>query len=191
MCAKFPELHVNDDDKQRELSTRIQQQFVHQYGDRWGGKKRAGVDDSLKSKDSMAYRESGGCSTWDMFQGNPAATILVHDGAPPDFPDMPPSEAEFMEVTGRDWLGVPTIPDVPATDNDEKLDEILETLTKVQEQASRNTAQIIARDDYNTQRVLDKIDDVKTQMEESLQKVLAAYIIRNRPDQPPPITKKK
>jgi len=191
MCAKFPELHVNDDEKQRELSTRIQQQFVHQYGDRWGGKKRAGVDDSLKSKDSMAYRESSGCSTWDMFQGNAAATILVHDGAPPDFPDMPPSDATFMAVEGRDWLGVPTIPDVPAADNDEKLDKILENQDESQKQASRNTAQIIARDDYNTQRVLDKIDDIKTQMEETLKKVLAAYLVNNRPDQPPPTVTKR
>jgi hypothetical protein len=183
LCERFPELHVNDDEKQRELTTRIQQQFVYQWGGRWGGKKRTGVDDSLKSKDSLAFWEgTGACSVWDLFQGNAEATILVQDGQPPNFPDLPTSEATFMPVAGVDWLGVPAPGPGPGPEDEEELDEILDALDRLQETQARDTAAIIARDDLNTERVLQKIDDVKTQMEASLKQVLALYLARNRPD---------
>jgi hypothetical protein len=177
MCQMFPELHVNNDEKQRELTSRIQQQFAYQWGGRWGGKKRAGP--SEMSKDSMAYDEGGATSTWDMFQGNTAATILPQDGQPPNFVDMPPSEAEFIPVTARDWLGAEVGPGPGPTPDDD--DEILDTLHDMQSQMVTDTAQIMALDNYNTDRVLEKIDDVKTQMEEGLKKVLAIYLAMNRP----------
>jgi hypothetical protein len=177
LCAKFPELHVNDDEKQRELSTRIQQQFVYQWGNRWGGKKRAGVDDALKSKDSMAVLEaSGACSTWDMFQGNAEATILVQDGTPPDFPDIPPSEAAFMAVVGHDWLGVPTPGPGPDDDLDDVLEEILAQLERLQETQTRDTAAIIARADLNTQTILDELHRIVEAFEATAQKVLVIWL---------------
>jgi hypothetical protein len=189
MCAKFPDLHVNDDAKQRELTKRCQQQFAYQWGNRWGGKKRAGGGDP--SKDSMAYLEpSGNCSTWDMFQGNSAATILVHDGAPPDFPDMPPTDAEFIPATARDWLGVPVTAPPDAAGSGGGSDSA--QLDEIQSQMAQDQGQLVALDNFNTDRILQRIDDVKNQMEESLKKVLAIYLAMNkpeggRPEEPPPV----
>ena len=47
---------------------------------------------------------------------------------------------------------------------------------------------MIALGNFNTERVLQRIDDVKTQMEESLKKVLALYVAMNRPDDGDPPT---
>ena len=139
MCAKFPELHVNDDAKQRTLTTRIQEQFVYQWGRKWGGKKRTGLSDDFKSKDSMAYDEGGGfVSTYDMFQGNEAVTILVHDGNYPDHPDQPPSDAVFMAVEPRDWLGV----SVPGPGPETPDDEIITLLHDIESQAGADRGAI-------------------------------------------------
>jgi hypothetical protein len=180
MCAKFPELHVNDDAKQRELITKIQEQFVHQYGAKWGGKKRTGLSDADKSKDSMAFLEPAGtCSTWDTFQGNTEATILVHDGTPPDFPDMPPADATFMAVTAHDWLGV-EVETVPPPVAQTDVDDIYAMLEVLQHQQSEDTAMLMAHDDANTQKILDMITSIKDQVEESLQKALALIVIKRR-----------
>jgi len=186
MCAKFPELHVNDDAKQRDLITKIQQQFVYQYGASWGGKKRTGLSDAEKSKDSMAFLEpSGACSTWDTFQGNTEATILVQDGAPPDFADMPASEATFMAVAAYDWLGDDeTETETEPPPSNQAVEAILEALEQLQTSQDNDTAQILERSDANTQRIVDQIDGIKTQVEESLQKALAILIHRKRDDAP-------
>lgn len=76
----------------------------------------------------------------------------------------------------------------PAPDVDAvmvKLDEILAMLDRAQETQARDTAMIIARLDLNTDRVLDRIDEVVTNAEESAKKALALYLAMNRPDQPP------
>jgi hypothetical protein len=180
MCAQFPELHVNDDAKQRDLITKIQEQFAYQYGASWGGKKRTGLSDEEKSKDSMAFREpSGNCSTWDTFQGNAEATILVNDGAPPDFPDMPPADATFMPVTPHDWLGDDPNPEPPPVDETD-VEDIYAILEVMQTQQAEDTQLLLARDDANTQKILDTIDSIKTQVEESLQKALALIVIKRR-----------
>jgi hypothetical protein len=185
MCAKFPELHVNDDAKQRDLITKIQEQFVYQYGASWGGKKRTGLSDADKSKDSMAYLEpTGACSTWDVFQGNTEATILVQDGQPPNFPDMPPEEATFMVVTAHDWLGT-TPATQPPPDNTEIVGAIVAEILNA---IAASEAAIMAHDDANTQRIVDQIDGIKTQVEESLQKALVLILAKRRrnPDEPVP-----
>lgn len=185
MCAKFPELHVNVDEKQRELITKIQEQFVYQYGAAWGGKKRTGLSDADKSKDSMAFLEpSGACSVWDTFQGNEEVTILVHDGDAPSFPDLPPAEATFMPVTAHDWLGVAPEPEPPPVDQT-TLDDVYAKLEAMTTQQAEDTVALMAHDDANTQRILDTIDSIKTQVEESLQKALALIVIhRKRDDEP-------
>jgi uncharacterized coiled-coil protein SlyX len=106
MCAKFPDLHVNEDAKQRELTSRINEQMKYQFGQGWGGKVRAGLDPvQFRSKDSQAFLETDGTiSVWDLFQGNAEATILVHDGAEPDHPNLPSDEHKFIDVIARDWL---------------------------------------------------------------------------------------
>ena len=180
MCAKFPELHVNDDAKQRDLITKIQEQFVYQYGAAWGGKKRTGLSDADKSKDSMAYLEpSGACSVWDVFQGNTEATILVQDGTPPNFPDLPPAEATFMPVTAHDWLGVAPTPEPPPVDQT-TIDDLFAKMEALGEQQEQDTQALMAHGDANTQHILDTIDSIKTQVEESLQKALAIWLLKQR-----------
>ena len=44
-------------------------------------------------------------------------------------------------------------------------------------------ANVIAHDDMNTQRILDTIDSIKTQVEESLQKALVIYLRRRNADE--------
>jgi uncharacterized coiled-coil protein SlyX len=131
MCAKFPDLHVNEDEKQRELTERINQQMKYQFGQGWGGKVRAGLDPvQFRSKDSQAFLETDGTiSVWDLFQGNADVTILVQDGAEPDHPHLSPDEAYFIDVIARDWLagsvpepGTP-VPE-PGTDLESRVAEL-------------------------------------------------------------------
>lgn len=111
MTRKFPDLFVNEDEQQRKLTRKINEQFAFVYGTKWGGKRRAGVSDALQSKDSMAVQEDDGTtSVWDMFSSGLA--ILVNDGdmpAPGTHANLPPSEAAFMPVSPTNWLG--TTPD--------------------------------------------------------------------------------
>ena len=107
LAAKFPELFVNDDEKQRQLTTKIGEQFAHSYGPQWGNKKRAGLGDEFRSKDSIAVREPDGTtSVWDMFSSGMA--ILVNDGElpkPGTHANLPASEATFMPCQPVDHLG--------------------------------------------------------------------------------------
>ena len=115
MTQKFPELFVNDDELQRQLTRKINQQFAFTFGPKWGGKKRAGVPDALQSKDSQAVLEPDGTtSVWDMFSSSLA--ILVNDGdlpVPGTHANLPPSEATFMPAVPYDYLGAGSPPDPP------------------------------------------------------------------------------
>lgn len=121
MTQKFPELFKNDDELQRELTRKINQQFAFTYGPKWGGKKRAGVPDALQSKDSQAVLEPDGTtSVWDMFSSSLA--ILVNDGdlpIPGSHANLPPSEATFMPAAPFDYLGIGgSVPPDPAPPSD-------------------------------------------------------------------------
>ena len=59
----------------------------------------------------------------------------------------------------------------------------LRDLEALQTQQANDTAAILARDDANTQRILDMIDSIKTQVEESLQKTLFLYLRRREEDE--------
>ena len=114
MTRKFPELFVNVDEEQRKLTTKIAQQFVFVYGLQWGNKKRAGLSDDFKSKDSLACLESDATiSIWDMFSSG--LDILVQDGQAPAFPNDSPGNTTFMPVEPFNWLGDagPEPPDPP------------------------------------------------------------------------------
>ena len=124
MTQKFPELFINDDELQRQLTRKINQQFAYTSGPKWGGKKRAGVPDSMQSKDSQAVLESDGTtSVWDMFSSSLA--ILVNDGdlpVPGSHAHLPPSEATFMAATPFNYLGeTPVPPDPPNTGYEERI----------------------------------------------------------------------
>ncbi len=69
-----------------------------------------------------------------------------------------------------------------------KLDEILAMLDRAQETQARDTGMIIVRDDLNTERILDRIEEVVNNAEASAKKALAIYLAMNRPGagEPPP-----
>jgi hypothetical protein len=107
MTRKFPDEFVNVDEEQRKLTKKIGEQFAFVYGRTWGNKKRTGLSDDQRSKDSAAVQESDGTtSVWDMFSSG--LDILVHDGDLPEpgtHANLPPSEATFIPCTPINWLG--------------------------------------------------------------------------------------
>ncbi len=121
MTQQFPELFVNEDDKQRQLTAKIGQQFAFTYGPAWGNKKRTGLPDASMSKDSVAVREPDGTtSVWDMFSSGLA--ILVNDGdlpVPGTHANLPPSAATFMACAPFDYLSAGSVP--PAAGQDPAL----------------------------------------------------------------------
>jgi hypothetical protein len=73
----------------------------------------------------------------------------------------------------------------PTPDVDEVvalLNDIIAMLERARETQARDTAAIIARDDVNTERIMDRIEEVVTNAEESGKKALALYLAMNRPD---------
>ena len=74
----------------------------------------------------------------------------------------------------------PVDPEPPDAQDIEDIYAILETLGA---QQANDTAAILARDDANTQRIIDLIDGIKTQVEESLQKALFLYLRRREEDE--------
>jgi uncharacterized coiled-coil protein SlyX len=156
MCNKFPELHTNVDELQRQLTIRINEQFAWTFGPKWGGKVRAGLDPvTFRSKDTQAVLESDGtCSVWDLFQGNAEATILVKDGDAPTHANLGP-EAEFIPVTPFNWLeddGQVPEPEPPpdnahdlverVRDLEEVVGQQQQAIDELQHQTGRQQAQI-------------------------------------------------
>lgn len=145
MCAKFPELFVNEDDKQRVLIERIGEQFTHTYGPQWGNKKRAGLSDAFRSKDSIAVKEpDGSISVWDVFQGSSPVVILVQDGTPPDHPKLSTDEATFMACQPFDHLGMGGGSTEPPSSDLEARVEALEYQNAEQQNAINQQLAIIA-----------------------------------------------
>lgn len=145
MCAKFPELFVNDDELQRQLTIKIGQQFAFSYGPTWGGKKRAGVPDALRSKDSVAVKEADGTtSVFDMFSSSLA--ILVNDGDLPVVPShshLPPSEATFMADAPFNYLGdEPPDPEPPSDDLEARVVALEDQVAILHAENLDQTAQI-------------------------------------------------
>jgi hypothetical protein len=79
----------------------------------------------------------------------------------------------------------------PTPDVDEVvalLNDIIAMLERARETQARDTAAIIARDDVNTERILERIEEVVTNAENSGKKALALYLaMQNRPGTEPPI----
>ena len=124
LVAKFPALAVNDDDLQRQLTIKIGEQFAHSYGPRWGNKKRAGLSDDFRSKDSLAVQEfDGTTSVWDLFSSSVA--ILVNDGdlpAPGTHANLSPGEATFMPCEAVNHLGLNEPAPDPEPEPDPEID---------------------------------------------------------------------
>lgn len=97
-------VNPQDDNARRVAIKRVCEQMQFDLGDSWGNKKRAGLSDDFLSPDSIAFRESNGTvSVWDVQASSGA--ILVFEGKPADHPNLPTSEAAFMDCTATNHLG--------------------------------------------------------------------------------------
>jgi len=117
---------------------------------------------------------------WDITTDDGVNALPVNgDEHPPDASYIPRWRQPTAELAQISATPEPEPP--PEEVSDEELFEILENL---EIQQANDTAAILARDDANTQRILDTIDSIKTQVEESLQKFLLIYLRRrNDPDE--------
>jgi hypothetical protein len=119
---------------------------------------------------------------WDITSDDGVNAFPVNGSEhPPDASYIPrwrQPTAELAQISST-----PPEPDPPPEEvSDEELFEILENL---EIQQANDTAAILARDDANTQRILDTIDSIKTQVEESLQKALALIVVHRRREDDP------
>jgi len=119
---------------------------------------------------------------WDIVSDSGGLAIPV-DGGP--LGADPARIAEWREPSAA-LAQLEDAPEPPPVD-ETTLDDVYAYLEVLQVQQAEDTQLILARDDANTQRILDTIDSIKTQVEESLQKALALIVIhRRREDEPVP-----
>ena len=111
------------------------------------------------------------------------ALPLNGDAHGPDPARIPDWRAPTKELAQIDDEFEPEPPPVDQTD----LEDIYAQLAALQTQQTQDTQTILAHDDANTQRILDTIDSIKTQVEESLQKALALVVIHRRRDDDAPV----
>ncbi len=105
LYARYPQLAQGDDPARRKLTRMIVEQIARALGDRWGCKKRAGLDDEFQSKDAIAYREDDNTvSVWD-WQDGTTRKRGVNEGDEPSDAHLSPEQAVFMPVTPADHLG--------------------------------------------------------------------------------------
>ena len=135
MTRKFPDLFVNNDEVQRKLTQKVGEQFRFTFGDRWGNKKRQGLADTFRSKDSIAVKEDDGTiSVWDMFSSG--LDILPNDGdlaAEGTHRNLSPNEHAFMEVDPINWLNDERPPSKPEEPPQNRLvfEQLFERLEQV------------------------------------------------------------
>lgn len=116
--------HANpQDEEQRKHDIKlVGEQMCFDLGNRWGNKKRTGLDDTFRSADSISYLEDDNTvSVWDIQRSD--GVIIVNAGDPPTFPNISPAEATFMECDPVNHMGGDNGEPPPA--DDEKLDQIL------------------------------------------------------------------
>lgn len=114
-------VNPQDDDARRVAIQRVCEQMQFDLGEQWGNKKRAGLPDTFRSPDSIAWQEAEGqpVSVWDVQASS--GQILVFAGKPADHPNLPVDEAAFMDCTATNHLGTTPPPDPepePGDDHD-------------------------------------------------------------------------
>jgi len=130
--------------------------------------------------------ENRGGDGWDIATDDGTQALPLNGDAhgpdPARIPDWRQPTAELAHIGTTPEPG-PTPPPEETI-----LDQILDTLDSMAAEQAKNTAEIMAHDDANTQRILDTIDSIKTQVEESLQKALVLILAKRRrnPDEPVP-----
>jgi len=114
---------------------------------------------------------------WDVVTDDGTQALPLNGGPvgadPVRIPDWRQPTAELAQISDDPD---PEPPPVEQAD----LEEIYAILEAMQGQQHEDTQLLLARDDANTQRILDTIDSIKTQVEESLQKALALIVIKRR-----------
>lgn len=119
--------HANpQDEEQRKHDIKlVGEQMCFDLGNRWGNKKRTGLDDTFRSADSISYLEDDSTvSVWDIQRSD--GVIIVNAGDPPTFPNISPAEATFMECDPVNHMGGDNgEPPPPDGEVNEKLNQIL------------------------------------------------------------------
>ena len=133
------------------------------------------------SVDIIVHRDG---TFWDVATDSGGLAQPVNGG--PAGPD-PELAARWAQPTA-DLAGLDDDGPGPAPgpdDEDDDLDDILAELERMQETQARDTAMIIARDDLNTQRIMDELHRIVEEFEATAKKVLAVWLAQQRPDDPP------
>jgi hypothetical protein len=115
---------------------------------------------------------------WDVVTDDGTQALPLNGGPvgadPVRIPDWRQPTAELAQIS--DTAPEPTPPPVEQTD----VDDIYAMLEALQGQQTHDTNLVMAHMDANTKQILDTIDSIKTQVEESLQKALALLVIKRR-----------
>ena len=136
--------HANPQDEpaRRHDIQLVGEQMCFDLGNKWGNKKRTGLPDTERSADSIAYHEDDGTvSVWDIQSSSGA--ILVNAGDPPTYPNLPPTEAAFMDCAPIDHMNSNGGEQPPPAD-EAKLDKILANQDIILQLLNEHTAMLQA-----------------------------------------------
>jgi hypothetical protein len=144
-----------------------------------------GLMEKTEGNNSQGYsvdwilRSSDGVG-WDITTDDGVNALPVNgDQHPPDPSYIPRWRQPTADLAQIDE----TTPEPPPVDQT-TLDDVYAKLEAMTTQQAEDTIALMAHDDANTQRILDTIDSIKTQVEESLQKALLVILARRRqPDE--------
>ena len=114
---------------------------------------------------------------WDVATDD-GVNALPMNGGPeaPDAARIPDWRQPTADLAQIDSSTPTPVPPEPVDQQD--IDDIYASLEALQVQQAQDTQLLLAHDDANTKKILDLIDSIKTQVEESLQKALAVYLLR-------------
>lgn len=173
-----PRTNQDQVEQDKGLLTRRAAYYAHQLDPSQGLLAKTSGNNSLGYSVDWILRSTDG-EGWDIATDDGTQALPLNGGPvgpdPVRIPDWRLPTAELAQLASTP----PPEPPEESTD----LDEIFDLLETLEIQQANDTAAILARDDANTQRILDTIDSIKTQVEESLQKALAILIHRKR-DEP-------
>ncbi len=178
-----PRTNQEEVEQDKGLLTRRAAYYVNTENDPNHGilEKKTGNNSMGYSTDLIPHKDG---RFWDVAtdrgeEGGPRMAEPVDGGENGPFDDIPPKwKQPTAELAQLDET--PNLPNNPPSSQEynEKLDQIIETLGQVQTQAAENTGSIIAVVNYNTDKILERIDDIKDQAEETLKKFLVLWMAR-------------
>lgn len=177
---RYNEVELEED---KGLVTRRAAYYVNTENDPNHGllEKNVGNNSQGYSVDIILHRDG---TYWDVVTDSGGMAVPIDGDARVDtslIPRWRPPTAELAQVD-EGLPGEPGEGPIGGGGSNEevvsKLNEILETLARMEEVEARNTASIIARDDLNTERILDRITEVVENAEESIRKFAILWMAR-------------